>query len=446
MGTGSNASYAFAVRDGDVLVPASSPPTTESLSLLNGWNLVGNGDSAAIDVASKLNDATKITTVWKWNGAASKWAFYAPSLAPAALTAYAAGKGYEVLTSIAPKEGYWVNAAADVTVNLPTTQGATLSQGDLQLGWNLRGSSDQLTPSQMTAAMNPTLSCVGKTVATLWAWDAMAAKWKFHSPALESQGGTALSNYLNAKGYLPFTTSLSSSEGYWLNVGAVVPTAHLPVASLQGLWGPGNLGSDPASAVAFSDGSFWMVSTQGGKLQLYTASFQGNSGDYTASGKLYDSGSGAAPVGVAFTALATAKTSLHGTVTPDGGVATLFSFATYNTSRYETPAALADLTGSWKGTRSGGITTVTWTVTSAGALTGASSNGCSYTGTAAVHSVPVPVGVFDLTLHESCMVFGVTTAKDFSGIVTLSADKLSANFAFTNSSGSEGDVQPTTRL
>ena len=227
----------------------------------------------------------------------------------------------------------------------------------------------------------------------------------------------------------------------------LTPIPNLPVTSVQGIWGPGTVGTDIASAVAFSDGTLWMVATSAGKLQLYKATLQGNASNYTATGKQYSSGSVTAPVSVDFTAQATAKTSLSGSLTPAGGAATAFSFTnSYNQSRYETAAVLADLTGSWTGTRGGGTDSVTWTLTSAGALTGTSTNGCTYTGSAAVHSVPVAVGVFDLTLHESCTVLAATTTKDFAGIVTLSADKLSANFAFTNSTGSEGDVQPTTKL
>ena len=34
------------------------------ISLLKGWNLVGNGQSSAIAVATVFNDASKVTTVW----------------------------------------------------------------------------------------------------------------------------------------------------------------------------------------------------------------------------------------------------------------------------------------------------------------------------------------------------------------------------------------------
>lgn len=43
------------------------------------------------------------------------WAFYTPSLTTAALAAYAAGKGYDVLTTINSGEGFWVNAKISFT-------------------------------------------------------------------------------------------------------------------------------------------------------------------------------------------------------------------------------------------------------------------------------------------------------------------------------------------
>ena len=85
-----------------LLIPALSSAAT--FNLVQGWNLLGNSSASSVDVTTTLGDASKIATVWKWNKAASKWAFYAPSMASADLTTYAANKGYDVLSSIASKE------------------------------------------------------------------------------------------------------------------------------------------------------------------------------------------------------------------------------------------------------------------------------------------------------------------------------------------------------
>lgn len=193
------------------------------LNLSAGWNLLGNNSPTLIPVAMTFGDPTKITTVWKWNKAASKWAFYAPSMTPSALATYAQSKGYDVLFAIEQKEGYWVNASTPVTVALigpmPNGIGMTLLERDLQPGWNLVASSDNKTPSQLNQSLKCSLNAAGKTIVTTWAWDAPNTQWKFFAPALEAQGGTTLADYITGKAYLPFSTALSAAEGFWLNIG-----------------------------------------------------------------------------------------------------------------------------------------------------------------------------------------------------------------------------------
>lgn len=85
-----------------------------------GWNLLGNTGTAAIDVAAVLGDGTQVTSVWKWNRQTSTWGFYAPNLAASGILAsYASGKSYQVLSSIGPGEGFWVNAAQAFTLSRP---------------------------------------------------------------------------------------------------------------------------------------------------------------------------------------------------------------------------------------------------------------------------------------------------------------------------------------
>ena len=72
-----------------------------------GWNLAGGGSS--LIVAATFGNAANVSTVWKWNSSAGKWAFYTPSLADGGAS-YAASHGYDFLTTIDGGEGYWVNA------------------------------------------------------------------------------------------------------------------------------------------------------------------------------------------------------------------------------------------------------------------------------------------------------------------------------------------------
>ncbi len=205
-----------------VLALAASP-----ISLRVGWNLVGNGDPVAIVVATPLFDPAKITTVWKWNKQDSKWAFYTPLMTSENLTAYAQSKGYDVLTSIASKEGFWVNASVATVLTdplalppAPGTAAVILAESDLIRGWNLVASADNKNPSQLNTGLNSSLNTADKGIVTAWAWDAGSLNWKFYAPALEAEGGSVLANYISGKGYLAFSTAPSATDGFWMNIGA----------------------------------------------------------------------------------------------------------------------------------------------------------------------------------------------------------------------------------
>jgi len=205
-----------------------------TFNLTVGWNLLGNISSAPIDVATTFSNSSKISSVWKWNKIASRWAFYTPSMSSADLATYSSSKGFDVLTSIASKEGFWVNAAATAAISGPAAAGVTLTESDLAQGWNLVGSADSKTPAQLNQALNSSLGAAGKGIVTTWAWDAPTSKWKFYAPTLATQGGTVLADYISSKGYLPFTTALSATDGYWINVGtgaAPVVVPPIPVKS-----------------------------------------------------------------------------------------------------------------------------------------------------------------------------------------------------------------------
>ena len=97
-------------------------------TLVQGWNLEGNDNGAAIDPNAIFGNATtpttlstSLTTVWTWDKNALQWNFFTPSMTPAALSTYAASKGYGVLRSISQGQGFWVNATNAVSVNLTAT-------------------------------------------------------------------------------------------------------------------------------------------------------------------------------------------------------------------------------------------------------------------------------------------------------------------------------------
>jgi hypothetical protein len=211
------------------LFGSTPAPSSISLDVLQGWNLLGNGQDQPISVAMLLGDALRVTSVWKWDVAKTGWQFYAPSMDTVALQSYVTSKGYGVLTTINPGEGFWVNAAKPFTVAQPSgtaITGSDFSGGKpyaLKLGWNLVAVGAALTPSAFNvglSALPPTVGVVSNNITTLWAWDNPLSKWYFYAPNLEGQGGSVLFDYTYTKGYLDFTTTgktLGNGVGFWVN-------------------------------------------------------------------------------------------------------------------------------------------------------------------------------------------------------------------------------------
>ena len=204
--------------------------TVYTITLSTGWNLLGNGTDQPLTMTTLVGDkASSVTTVWKWDVAQTGWQFYAPSMDATALQTYATNKNYLVLSQVNSGEGFWVNAAKAFSVTLPG--GTAISGNDFQggkpralkKGWNLVAVGNALTPSAFNMALSaspPTADVVPINLTTLWAWDNQQAKWYFYAPNLEAQGGTALKDYIDRKGYLDFTATnklLGSDLGFWVN-------------------------------------------------------------------------------------------------------------------------------------------------------------------------------------------------------------------------------------
>lgn len=209
-----------------LILPAAAWASTP-INLVQGWNLVGNSDTASIDVAARFT-GTPIATVWKWNKVDGRWAFYTPGMSATELAAYAASKQYDVLSTIESKQGFWVNANAAVTVSDPLTTppavgSVTLTATDLSLNWNLLASGDNKTPSQLNAGLASSMNAANKSISTVWAWDSASSRWRFYAPSLESLG--QLATYTATKGYLPFTAALAASDGFWVNVSTATANA-----------------------------------------------------------------------------------------------------------------------------------------------------------------------------------------------------------------------------
>jgi hypothetical protein len=204
-----------------------------SANLEAGFNLIGNSLNIMIDVAATFGNqdaptalTPDIVTIWMWNALDGRWMFYSPQLPVAGIASFAASKGYDVLAAIQPGQGYWVNALAPVTLpaqtGTPYNWDATTFPG-LAPGFNLIAQANSVTPSQFNLDVTPGTPSGVPTdnFLSLWAWDAAAAKWYFHSPLLESTVGLpGVKAYADAHFYLDFQDNgklLGLGVGFWVN-------------------------------------------------------------------------------------------------------------------------------------------------------------------------------------------------------------------------------------
>jgi len=200
---------------------SSAATISYSHSFVKGWNLVGNSVAATLDVkASFGTQAASVTSVWKWNASTSRWAFYAPSLDSAGtLASYCASKGYDVLTSVAQGEGFWVNAAASTALGTQSGNGFALTATNLSQGWNLAATGDDITPVAFSANVG--------NVTTLWAWDSLNNAWFFYAPSLAASNG--LASYISNKGYQDFGSgTLGNGRGFWVNYAGATEVGNKP--------------------------------------------------------------------------------------------------------------------------------------------------------------------------------------------------------------------------
>lgn len=198
-------------------------PGATALNLVADWNLLGNSSSVPLDVAAAFGDPGRVLSVWKWIASGTSWAFYTPSLSAQPLADYAGGKGYTVLSTINPGEGFWVNAKTPFAAALNT--GKAIESASFQgmpSGWNLIAIGDGKAPRAFNSALSltpPTAGVIPPNLTTLWAWDATKANWYFYAPSLDAKGGTVLGDYIAGKGYLDFGTKvLDPATGFWVSM------------------------------------------------------------------------------------------------------------------------------------------------------------------------------------------------------------------------------------
>jgi plastocyanin len=163
-----------------------------------GWNLLSS--RLSLSVGEKFSDGDKFSSVWKWQD--EGWAVYLPGESDGG-AAYASAKGFTVLTTIHPGEGFWVNATAPETV---TISGIAAS-GSLFLsdGWNLAG-----LKGDQGKSVTSLISGNENNIASIWKWQ--SGGWAVYLPG-EDDGGQA---YAAGKSFAVLT-SIEPGEGFWVN-------------------------------------------------------------------------------------------------------------------------------------------------------------------------------------------------------------------------------------
>ena len=154
-------------------------------------------------------------SVWTWDAHNSQWAFFSPAMTASELQSYAQSQRYQVLQTIAARQGFWLNARGASSLPPPVGNPVTLAATDLVPGWNLVTDPRGLSAS----AFHASLGTAAANYTSLWAWDAPSARWGFFAPSLQAQGGTALADYIASQNYLDFTASgktLENGMGFWV--------------------------------------------------------------------------------------------------------------------------------------------------------------------------------------------------------------------------------------
>lgn len=170
-----------------------------------------------------------VVSVWRWNALLQRWGFYSPLLTAEQNAAYAVSQGYELLISIQPGEGFWVNISGQVTLLLQAGSPAGFAFSDfdaLPPGFNLITISQEMTPTEFNnsvaqAAPPAEGAAMTANFTSLWVWDATRQKWYFYSPILEASGGLpAVSSYAAGQGFLHFQDygkTLGAGTGFWVH-------------------------------------------------------------------------------------------------------------------------------------------------------------------------------------------------------------------------------------
>lgn len=239
---------------------------------------------------------------------------------------------------------------------------------------------------------------------------------------------------MSTKKYLPTATvltlviaTLTACGGGSADSVIVLGPPTLSNIAAQGIWHSATGAATDVSAVVTDSGQVWSLHTAAGTTRLVKAALSSSASGFTGTGKSFVLGSTAVDT-VTVNATALAKTSMSGNITsPTQSEVLDLAYQT----RYDTPVTLSNFAGTWSATLGPG--TVTWTIDSAGVITGTRTTGCTYTGQLSLR--PEAKAVANAVITESC-----PAVTQLSGVAIKTTDNKGITMLLTTAGDAQGAV------
>jgi hypothetical protein len=170
--------------------------TEVTLTLVKGWNLLNIPVQPENSGTQALFSGLAYISAWKWEN--NNWAVL---LNDADTQAYAASKGFGILTTLNAGEGFWLNMEEESTLNVIGTEVSNSNLSFVQ-GWNLVGLKVNEEKSIEDVVPDSAISA--------WKWE--NNNWAVWLPDQET-----LQEYAASKGFA-ILQNIKPDEGFWVNV------------------------------------------------------------------------------------------------------------------------------------------------------------------------------------------------------------------------------------
>jgi hypothetical protein len=169
---------------------------TVVFALYKGWNLMNIPLQPENNDVNVLLSELEYVSAWKWEN--NNWAVL---LKDADTQAYAASKGFAILSTLNAGEGFWLNMQEDATLHITGTEASNSDISFVQ-GWNLVGLKVNEEKSIEDVVPDGAISA--------WKWE--NNNWAVWLPDQET-----LQEYAASKGFT-ILQFIKPEQGFWVNV------------------------------------------------------------------------------------------------------------------------------------------------------------------------------------------------------------------------------------